>query len=253
MAAPLHRAMHQNHLVAWERVAAVGPRSTMERVGPWLLLDTAVPEFAVASGGKVVDSARVQDLPRAIEWFERRGVSAGFLLREAEDAHLAAALEQRGFAPGRIEPALALHSPAPPAYDGPLTITEVVNDADIERYGPINWAPDVAHVGLAIARTARRLGFPLLMGTLDGRTVACSMAVVTATLVGVYNVAVDRPYRRRGFGEAISWAAITAGLSRGADIAWLGSTPMGHPLYERMGFREQYRYRDWDSPESASG
>jgi ribosomal protein S18 acetylase RimI-like enzyme len=58
----------------------------------------------------------------------------------------------------------------------------------------------------------------------------------------VYNVSVAEPFRRRGFGEAITWAAVAAGLQRGAIDAWLGSSAMGYALYRRMGFSQQYEY-----------
>lgn len=68
------------------------------------------------------------------------------------------------------------------------------------------------------------------------------MAAVTGTIVGVYNVSVAELFRRRGFGEAVTWAAVAAGLDRGATDAWLGSTAMAYSLYQRMGFSQQYEY-----------
>ena len=238
----LREAMHANHVAAQLRVGSIGPQSVAARVGPWLLVDTGRPDFAAASRATVVEPASVEDLALAIEWFEARGMGARFQLRDDEDAHLIAELERRGYACERLEPALLLRSAAPPLYAGPLAITEVSTDEQLAIYGPLGWAAETAGIGVGIAHTAHRLGFTMMLGTLDGEPIASSMAAVTGAMVGVYNVSVAEPFRRRGFGEAITWAAVTAGLQRGATDAWLGSSVMAYALYQRMGFSQQYEY-----------
>lgn len=238
----VRRAMHANHVAAQPRVGSIGPGSVAERVGPWLVVDTARPDFTDASRATVAEPASVEDLRLAIDWFEARGMGARFQLRDDEDAHLIAELERRGYARERVETALLLRSSAPPPYPGPLAITEVSTDEQRAIYGPLGWTAETAEIGVAIARTAHRLGFTMLLGALDGEPIASSMAVVTGTMVGVYNVSVAEPFRRRGFGEAISWAAVAAGLQRGATDVWVGSSAMGYPLYRQMGFSQQYEY-----------
>lgn len=238
----LRRAMHANHVAAQPRVASIGPQSVAERVGPWLLVDTARPDFAAASRATVVEHASVEDLRLAIDWFEARGMEARFQLRDDEDGHLIVELERRGYARERLEPALLLRSAAPPRYAGPLAITEVSTDEQRAIYGPLGWTAETAEIGVAIAQTAHGLGFTMLLGALDGEPIASSMAAVTGAMVGVYNVSVAEPFRRRGFGEAMSWAAVAAGIERGAADVWVGSSAMGYRLYRRMGFSQQYEY-----------
>ena len=49
--------------------------------------------------------------------------------------------------------------------------------------------------------------------------------------------------RRHGDAEAVTWAAIREGFRRGAAFANLQASPMGRPIYERMGFITPTEYR----------
>ena len=55
--------------------------------------------------------------------------------------------------------------------------------------------------------------------------------------VGVFGVATPPEHRRRGLGEAITARIVMDGLAAGARSAFLGATPMGYRIYERLGFR----------------
>lgn len=75
-----------------------------------------------------------------------------------------------------------------------------------------------------------------LVGLVEGQAVACGQLIQTGDVAGVYSIAVREQYRRRGFGEAITGALLSAGLDRGCDVGVLQSSPMGQPVYARMGF-----------------
>ena len=47
----------------------------------------------------------------------------------------------------------------------------------------------------------------------------------------------------RGIGEAISRQVLRAGADVGCEVGVLQASPMGHPLYEKMGFEEVIDYR----------
>jgi GNAT superfamily N-acetyltransferase len=68
------------------------------------------------------------------------------------------------------------------------------------------------------------------------------MACVSSTVVGVYSVATVPAFRRRGFGEAVTWAAVAADP---ALPAILQPSPEGAALYRRMGFVPVDRYTKW--------
>lgn len=235
-------AMHRNHLLAGDRVAALGPRAACETVGPWSCLDAGAPEFAVVNGAAVIDKASPADVPVALEWFERRALAPVFELRADVDAKLIDALRRRGFQQSSSMPEMLLRDPQPVPYQGPLELLEVRTADELERYGRLNWSPELHHIGLAIARNSETLGFSMFLGCLEGEDVAVAASLVTDELAGIYNVAVRPDVRRRGFGEAITRAAISAGLARGARHACLGASDMGFPVYQRMGFETQYEY-----------
>lgn len=78
------------------------------------------------------------------------------------------------------------------------------------------------------------------------RPVAAAVSVVTAGVAGVYSIAVHEDVRRRGYGAAMTWAAVAAGTRAGVDTVILQATPLGQPVYARMGFdvvRRHRRYR----------
>ncbi len=242
-----HTAMHVNELVALRRVAALNPNAAMVRRGPWLLLDAATPAMPAFSVAAPVDvSPSSTNLQLAGDWFAARDAGFRFLLRSDRDASLIAAMRNRGLTVKASQPAMLMElDGARPPASADVAIRRVTSDQDLQRYGPIGWRSGATgHIGIGIARTARELGFEMFLGLSNGQAVASSMAVITDNLVGIYNVSVAPPFRRRGFGAAMTWVAIRAGSDRGATAAFLTSTPMSHALYQRMGFRDRYTYQD---------
>ncbi len=97
-------------------------------------------------------------------------------------------------------------------------------DAFMTRYEP-----------LCIGPGARQTIF---LATLDGTPAATSLAFVDDGVVGIYNVATLAQFRRRGLGRAATIAAMGEGSRLGAGGAVLVSSPMGHAVYEALGFAE---------------
>ncbi len=237
--------MHRNNTVALERVAHLNPDAATATLGPLYLVDAATPEAPFFNQAVAASEPGHPSHLEAIErWYSSRGSPFRLMLREDLDRALIDAATAAGYTTDYTEPALFMERDLTVAgRPDAIVIREVESQADLELYGPIGWQADrLEHIGLGIASTARDLGFAMLLGEVDGEAVASSMAVVTDGLVGIYNVAVEIPFRRRGFGTAMVWAAIEAGRRRGATAAWIGSTPMGHGVYERMGFRQKYQY-----------
>lgn len=87
------------------------------------------------------------------------------------------------------------------------------------------------------------------VGYVDGEPVACAQLLRTGSVAGLYAVAVREAHRRRGIGEAISWQVLHAGWEAGCEVGVLQASPMGQPVYQRMGFREAGRYHQF-VPES---
>jgi ribosomal protein S18 acetylase RimI-like enzyme len=88
----------------------------------------------------------------------------------------------------------------------------------------------------------------VFVGRVDGEPVSCSLLSVTGSLAGVYNVATPQRFRGRGYGEALTWAAIAEGARRGCTEAVLQASDAGYPIYKRMGFNDLGRYVQLEGP-----
>jgi ribosomal protein S18 acetylase RimI-like enzyme len=87
----------------------------------------------------------------------------------------------------------------------------------------------------------------------EGTTaVATTQLVVHENTGGLYYVGVVDAARRKGYGEAITRHAVRAAMSRGCDLASLQASPMGRPVYERLGFRVICEYVTYVSEDSAN-
>ncbi len=75
-----------------------------------------------------------------------------------------------------------------------------------------------------------------LAETEDG-PVATALGILVGELVGVYNISVIPEHRRQGYGRLATAAVLREAYAAGAHTAFLGSSEMGLPLYEEMGFR----------------
>lgn len=84
------------------------------------------------------------------------------------------------------------------------------------------------------------------LGYVNAKPVATSQRFSSGNVAGLYFVSVLPEYRRRGFGEAMTWRAVTDGLREGCDVAYLQSSDMGLPIYRRIGFRKLTDYEMWE-------
>ena len=91
----------------------------------------------------------------------------------------------------------------------------------------------------------RSFAAQMYTGFLDGEPVATSALFMSNHVAGVYNVATLNAYRRRGFGEAMTWHAVREGAAAGCGMASLQASEMGRPIYERMGFRLVAGYKTY--------
>ena len=70
----------------------------------------------------------------------------------------------------------------------------------------------------------------------DGQIVGVSELFLADGVAGIYLVATDEAWRRRGVGAAVTSAALALARELGFAVATLQATPMGEPLYRRLGF-----------------
>jgi hypothetical protein len=173
--------------------------------------------------------------------------------REHADAALEPALNALGFHHIHREPGMVFLPGAGPAVAPPpgVAIRPVRDDADrvaysalVTRAFAVYGVPEDS-IGEHFATLDSVLG-PDTQGFLawrDDRAVAGAILYMAHGVGGIGWVGTHPDELRRGYGQAITWAVIEEGLRRGARFMNLQASPMGEPMYRRMGFTTPTHYR----------
>jgi ribosomal protein S18 acetylase RimI-like enzyme len=138
-----------------------------------------------------------------------------------------------------------------------LTIQPVTTAAQFEqwlRLWEVGSAEEVIQVWLALY-TGLQLqpdsSLRFLLGTVDGTPVATSAVFVGAGVAGIECVSTLPDYRRQGIGAAMTLAALREARKQGYRVAVLTASPMGEPVYRRIGFQNAGTFSTyvWHPPE----
>jgi GNAT superfamily N-acetyltransferase len=151
-------------------------------------------------------------------------------------------------------PGMALEMPASiPAPPVGLTIREVETPEQLvgfreAAFRGFGFPVAAAHIFLN-ERLNSRPEVRLYAGLVDGAMVTTSMLAATGAVAGIYWVATLEGHRGRGYGEALTWAAVAGGRERGCRTASLQASKLGRPVYARMGFAHVLDYEHLLPPE----
>jgi GNAT superfamily N-acetyltransferase len=177
------------------------------------------------------------------------------------DERVGSALAACGWELSEILPAMIREVPTdvPPAPPG-LRIDHVTDQDLLDAHAVATaanfGAPDpLQSLGVFPVSLLADPRVVMLNGFVDDRAepVATAVSVTIEGVAGVYAITVHPEVRRAGVGAAMTWAAMQAGAERGADLVALQATPMGRPVYARMGFRPVRDYRRYTSPPEHAG
>ncbi|MGH2784897.1 MAG: GNAT family N-acetyltransferase [Actinomycetota bacterium] len=227
-------------LNAWRMVGAASPAGQVRELPGGLIASMGTPSpitnraFVIDDQadadqviGSIVEFYRGRDLPFTLQIHEHLPV--GF-----RDAATAAGLKESERIPMMaLTPIAGTLRTASPDLEIRAAATEE----------ELAWAADVGVRGFgsedarAFATPAiARAGAHYFVGLVAGRPVGTSMVVPDARAAGIYGVATDPGFRRRGIGETLTATAVLHGSDQGCDLAYLESSEAGFRVYERIGF-----------------
>lgn len=238
---------------SWVRFATSSGGSIAE-VDRCSLVASGVPAAffnGAFAAGPVADPDRV--VAEAVAFMAECGVPWLLWVREGVDDDLLAAGRHAGLRDVGGPPGMVLRSieDAPPVPDG-LAIATVADAGGVQVCRDLmmrgfEMPEDV--VEQLIADSV--LGDPAMrfvVGSVGDTPVSCALVAVTGSTAGIYNVATPAEHRRRGYGAAVTWAAIQEGARLGCDHACLQASELGAPIYRSMGFVDVGTYVQLEGP-----
>jgi len=179
------------------------------------------------------------------------------ILPSTQPSNLTDYLEEYDFLLFDEEPHMVIE-PAKHVLDLPhipgFIIEQVTDTASLAQWHQATVAgffPNTPSLGQIFLDAYTLLGFdphsPFLhyIGYMNGEAVAVSTLLFTQGMAGIYDVCTIPSARGKGLGTAITLASLLEAQARGYRYVCLQATHMGYPLYERIGFTEQYRERKY--------
>ena len=250
-----NRDAHLNLVESSRRLFALDPGAAVEAGEGWMF-GAGTPTHPLISNAAFRVDDRLDPgelLERARAFFGGRGRGFALWARAGapEDEDLIAAAEAAGLqavhsAPEMVFDQRVEERPLPEGAE--LRQVESAADADAywqvaaEAYRSNGFPPEVFghytdHEGIY------RDGVAAFLARLDGEPASIAMTIVSHGVAGIYWVGSTERERGRGLGWATTAAAVNAGVDLGAQTASLQASPMGEPLYRRMGFKAIFDYR----------
>lgn len=259
------RRAHLNLVESSRRLFALDSGAETETGAGWVLAAGTPTHPLISNAAFRIDDGlnpgELLERARAFFGERNRGFALWARAGAPEDEDLIAAAGDAGLAAAFAMPEMVLDRPVEerPLPDGAeLRRVESAEDAGAywqvaaQAYTSIGFPPEVFghyddHEGLHGPDVAT------FLARLDGEPAGIAMTIVTHGVAGIYWVGSTEKARGRGLGWATTAAAVNAGFEMGAEMTSLQASPMGEPLYRRMGFETIFDYRLFLAPEAGRG
>ena len=174
------------------------------------------------------------------------------LLNDHDEEALHAAATRAGLLSLISPPEMILRAPLParPLAQGVslVPVTDGKRLADFRTVAAEAWTtygipPEVTG---AIFSGPKLLSLPHVRAVVaydQGKAAACALVHLSHGIAGVYWVSTIAAARRKGLAEACTREVSNQGFALGARVVSLQASPMGFPIYRRMGFETIATYR----------
>jgi ketosteroid isomerase-like protein len=201
----------------------------------------------------VRDAVPVDELVAAVhERYVRRGRLFSVWTRAHADEALEAALRERGMMELVSMPAMALLADPGTRCEPPGLEIRAATDEQgrrdylhvtAEAYATFQQPSELTEDAFVSVESVHGPHIQGFVGYVAGAPVAAAAVYVTHGVAGIGWVGTVPSHRGHGYAEAVTWAAVREGFRRGGAFASLQASPMGRPIYERMGFITPSHYR----------
>ena len=210
---------------------------------------TVATNMAIVTGP--IDAREVS--ARTAAMYAAAGAPFSVWTREHADEAVARGLADAGFSQIHREAGMVYMPGAgsPPSPPGDVDIRPIVDERGREVYaglmaqafGVYGTPADSTAEHFAALASVHGPATQAYLAWRDGRAVAGAMLYMAHGVGGIGWVGTLPDEFGRGYGSAVTWRVIEEGLRRGARFMNLQASPMGEPMYRRMGFLTPTHYR----------
>jgi GNAT superfamily N-acetyltransferase len=202
-----------------------------------------------------LDGALDDRIAKVLGWFREKSVPWRWIVGPVTvPADLGPRLLSAGMRAASDHPGMVLRldrmRDEPPDLPG-LEVREVLNDSDFSAWADVQretWgltdesdqAWRDAHIRLGFGPTKPLRNY---VAFVDGQAVGGAAVFFAEGVAGIYNVAVTQAARGRGIGREVTLAALREARALGYNLSTLGSSELGLPVYQRIGYEEVCRIR----------
>jgi hypothetical protein len=215
----------------------------------------ASPFPVLFNGAWRVDLALDGDevISRADDFFGSRSRGYSISVRDelAEDDDLRSAAEAAGLVALVHAPEMVCWEPLevgalPPSIElrwlGDRSTLDAFLAVSERAYASVGMPVGAISEAITDLRAVTAANVHSVVAYLDGEPVAAAQTVLSHSIAGVYFVGTVERARGTGLGDAVTRAVTNRAFDAGAGAVTLQASPMGEPIYLKMGYKTLYHY-----------